>query len=271
MMTKEMRKPPPATLKQAMEDNYTVFHSDYSRISRNILNLLSSDFLDNKYEFLLEDFYEANRGRFFHYDSTMFSFFSQHVEGIEFYEKLLENFESSENKFAFIGWKSALMPISAKIECANGGEFYEGYFAEECESFDSILVDILHNILEVIKPFERRVPLILKESYFKVSIGFKFRSKFNPFLHTSNEVIGWLLNGGILQYWKAEDEIRIVERGDDGPKVLWIDDLRFGFNIWLGSSVISVASFVCEILWSFVEEFLARVLFLQTFRFQFRF
>ncbi|CAG9798468.1 unnamed protein product [Chironomus riparius] len=42
------------------------------------------------------------------------------------------------------------------------------------------------------------------------------------------------------------------EKFDEGPKVLSVDDLLFGFKIWLGCCLISVLSFVAEILYQII-------------------
>jgi hypothetical protein len=51
MMQKEMRKPTPKTLKQAIQDGYKIFGSTYSKISHDMIEQLSSDFFDDNFYF----------------------------------------------------------------------------------------------------------------------------------------------------------------------------------------------------------------------------
>ena len=61
-------------------------------------------------------------------------------------------------------------------------------------------------------------------------------------------LINRLIPSGIIKYLIENfhtKKIKFVKDGDE-PKVLSLDDLMFGFNIWLGCCVISLLTFIIE-------------------------
>jgi hypothetical protein len=214
-----------------VEENFTIFCSEYSWISESIVEFIRNDFLSENSNLKFET-----------------------VVGIEFYEKLLGSLNSSKNKYGFIGWKSTLAPINPNIECVNP---FPGIFSGSafggCPLKMPSLLHIWKEIVKVTKPFEGRMPLILKENYVTVPIGFRFGNKFSPFLKTGNEVIGWLLNGGILQHWQKYEDVKVIEDEEEGPKILLLSDLSFGFVLWLSACGISFITFLLEFVWSWIE------------------
>jgi hypothetical protein len=182
------------------------------------------------------------------------------TSGVEFYKLLLANFKDSSNKFAFLGWKSFFTPFSSEIECAVLASFDDNYaHIDSCYNafiveFTKELVEKWTEIVAMIKGHEGQMPLTLKENYFTVPIGFEFSSQFSPFFKTGNEIIGWLLNGGILQYWHKLEMVKTIEEDAAGPKVLLFNDLSFGFVLWLAACLISTTGYMLEILWLFFKR-----------------
>jgi hypothetical protein len=109
-------------------------------------------------------------------------------------------------------------------------------------------------ITALIQKYEGKVPLTLKEDYLTIPIGFQFHNRLSPFLHTGNEIIGRLLNAGILQHWKKFDEAEAVQEDPDELKILSMQDLSFGFVLWLGACGTSSIAFSFEILWMFIRR-----------------
>jgi hypothetical protein len=226
MMTQEMRKAAPKTLKAAKEANYTIFFSDYSKVSSDMLTFIANDFLGS------DDYLKVVK----------------QMESPAFFRRMFENFNNSINKYAFIGWKSFMTPFSSKIICTTGLSFYDSVSSEACNAFATAVLEKWESIVRMIKPYAGHMPLILKENYITVAIGFEFDDRSNPFLHTGNEILGRLINGGILQYLKKLEDIQKIEVDAAGPKMLLIDDLSFGFILWLGACGISTVVFILEIV-----------------------
>jgi hypothetical protein len=88
-----------------------------------------------------------------------------------------------------------------------------------------------------------------------VPVGFEFSNRYNIFLKTGTEVINWLLNGGILQYWHKFEEVKVIEEEEEGPRVLVFDDLSFGFALWLGACGFSIMGFSLEVWWNILKNF----------------
>jgi hypothetical protein len=109
MMTKNMRKPSPTTMKEALDKNFTFHVSFYSRISEDMILNILKDFAS---------FHEGIHPNF------------SWKSGLNFYEALFQSYRSSSNKFAFLGWKSNLKPFNSKIKCTNkyGGFWYNRFF-----------------------------------------------------------------------------------------------------------------------------------------------
>jgi hypothetical protein len=226
MMQKEMRKPPPKTLEAALAQDYEIIYNQYSKVSSHLLYMIETQLLKSEVP------------------GNVFIFYF-----IEEFDLFLQNLRNSSHKKGFVGWKSTMTPINSNIDCVEiGASFIDQYIGgkQQC-NFDQSIEE-WKRAKKIIKPFEGIMPLTLKENYFSVLIGFEFGNRFSPFLHIGNEVIGWLLNGGILQYWHKQEETRMLEEDPEGPVVLFFDDLSFGFVLWLGACGISTVAIFAEFL-----------------------
>jgi hypothetical protein len=233
MMSKNMRKPSLTTLEKIKTANYTLLYSEYSRVTKTWLEGISKDLLNEK-----------------DHDKVF-----ERINGTEFYKIMLKSFNESPQKLGFVGWKSFLTPFSARIDCVDGFSSFYGSGTDDCDFINKQeLFKSWNELVNKIKPFEGQMPLILKENYVSAPVGFLFSDKFHPFLQIGNEVIGWLLNGGILQHWKKFEENPMIQEIPEGPKVLLFDDLSFGFVLWLSACGISAAGLVLEYLWMGFKE-----------------
>lgn len=74
-----------------------------------------------------------------------------------------------------------------------------------------------------------------------------------------NEVMEGLINGGIVQHslkFHKDFLFPIHPEEEIGPSVLSLNDLSFGFYIWLGSCGIAVLAFLSELFVVFCKKFL---------------
>lgn len=111
--------------------------------------------------------------------------------------------------------------------------------------------------------------IILNQRYFVTNVGLATSN--NHFIfHLADDVMQNLISAGIAQYlekfYTDLDYPRYQEENGKEPVVLSIDDLNFGFVIWLVASGVSVMAFICEILHNckvFLSNFLGLILFLK--------
>jgi hypothetical protein len=103
---------------------------------------------------------------------------------------------------------------------------------------------------------EFNLPNILKESINFAPFAICTR-KDHFFAHMSNKISNGLISGGIIQYWYSyllDFEAKPLQSEPMGPKVFEVEDLKFGFFVWLSACAISLAAFVVEILCKNVEK-----------------
>lgn len=102
--------------------------------------------------------------------------------------------------------------------------------------------------LKLLKMSFRKVPRILKEHLIAPPEGIcVYRNNFASHLNT--KVMNALITAGIPQYWYkfvVEFELRSPPEPPRMPKVFSIDDLKYGFIIWLVAISVSVAAFLLE-------------------------
>ena len=105
------------------------------------------------------------------------------------------------------------------------------------------------------KGFWQRIPDSLQVS----QTGFGFRLN-NYFFAIINKIIQQLSQAGVMEY-KIGQCFRssALSNSIRGWNVLAMDQLSFGFNIWLGCCVISIFMFLCEvIIWIFKRKIALR-------------
>lgn len=74
----------------------------------------------------------------------------------------------------------------------------------------------------------------------------------NFLYHFSEKVSNTLIEAGIIQYWFkyfVDFDLKPLLNAPSEPKVFEVEDLKFGFCVWLVASAISVAAFFGEILY----------------------
>jgi hypothetical protein len=78
----------------------------------------------------------------------------------------------------------------------------------------------------------------------------------NNFARTLNEkVMNALITAGIPQHlykFTVEFELKSPPDPPRGPKVFDVEDLKFGFMIWLATISISIASFFAEVIFHYI-------------------
>lgn len=93
--------------------------------------------------------------------------------------------------------------------------------------------------------------LKMKESLLTLNIGLGFNA--NNFLYSlTNEVIEKIFPMGIIQHWLEASIPSSYDlfRNKKSPKVLKIDDLSFGFVLWLTACAVSSLCFLVEVGYS---------------------
>jgi hypothetical protein len=98
----------------------------------------------------------------------------------------------------------------------------------------------------------------MKQSFLTSPLGVRFPR--NHFLYKKyDEVMQRLLSAGIpRKLWNEFDHIKPVEKDKSEPKVLNVDDLSFGFIIWLFACGISSSIFISEIIFYVCKKLATR-------------
>ena len=130
--------------------------------------------------------------------------------------------------------------------------------------YDILLRDQIKNESAKLAFFMNEQPnfkgIQLKEILFSNTAGISMRMSTFLF-HLTEEVVGDLITAGIPQHLrKLYEEILYPPVYEElaGPQVLRIEDLRYGFIIWLISCALAVVGFLNEL---FIKHFLKKVKF----------
>ncbi|KAG5668298.1 hypothetical protein PVAND_016245 [Polypedilum vanderplanki] len=103
----------------------------------------------------------------------------------------------------------------------------------------------------MIKFFCKEEILRIKETVFTVNVGYGLVS-FHYLYDSIESTIQWLLQAGIPQFWYELNHWHIYKRiyiPSSPPKdVLTLNDLNYGFNIWLIACAISIFQFFIEVI-----------------------
>jgi hypothetical protein len=100
------------------------------------------------------------------------------------------------------------------------------------------------------KPFHCRTkPIVLGELIMRIPSGFQFNTNFILSL-VFDEIVKQLIPTGIVQkfhndYYEFVHKQRF-DYDQKEPKILQINDLSFGFVLWLGACGLSLSAFLCE-------------------------
>ena len=70
------------------------------------------------------------------------------------------------------------------------------------------------------------------------------------------KIVDMLIDSGVMRYYTENYYTKkiVLETFQSSPEVLLVNDLSFGFNIWLGFCCLSVVIFVVEIMMKIVES-----------------
>jgi hypothetical protein len=161
------------------------------------------------------------------------------IKGEDFYNKIRLQMKNSSAKMALIGWRSTLLPVSSQVECTSVFAFLNGCYEIDKKKY--------------INPIEGFMPLRLEEVIMKLPIGFEFSvNQHDIFIDLTNDVISWLLQGGIINYWKKFNETVKSNENFNEPVQLFLDDLDFGFVIWLVACGFSTVIFILEFIFEYL-------------------
>jgi hypothetical protein len=124
---------------------------------------------------------------------------------------------------------------------------------DEGKAFDrkiAVLIEV--DRPQIINTFMRiGMPDILKEHLLTLSTG--FRMPRNHFMyHLTDDVVQNLLAAGILNFFKQFHVyacIKYYKEPEWEPKVFALDDLLFGFYIWLAACAVSLTVMALEWTW----------------------
>lgn len=79
-----------------------------------------------------------------------------------------------------------------------------------------------------------------------------------PFFGRSNiKISNALIEGGIIQYlfnYLLDFEVKALEEPPKEPKVFEVEDLKFGFMVWLAACGVSVIAFLIEVSYVFAKS-----------------
>lgn len=98
-------------------------------------------------------------------------------------------------------------------------------------------------------------PLEMDESLMTLNLGFGFNA--NNFMYSlTQDVMDKLLPMGIIQHWMDADFLEIYKGFSNvkQPKVLNVEDLSFGFVLWLLACGLSCGCFLVEVLYERLKE-----------------
>lgn len=136
-------------------------------------------------------------------------------------------------------------------------------FSQMTDSSLKAAIMTTENDMKFYKTGYTDVPATLKEVISLV--GFSICVPKNNFFTVMNQkVMNALISGGIPQYlidFYTNFELRpmLIPRKD--PKVFDIDDLMFGFIIWLVACLISITAFLIELIVFYVTNFIGLIWF----------
>lgn len=100
------------------------------------------------------------------------------------------------------------------------------------------------------------IPRVIKERLISPPEGICVNR--NNFAAALNQkVMNRLITGGVPQFlykFTVEFELRSVPDPPRGPKVFTVEDLKFGFMIWLATISVSVAAFFLELIYYYLVK-----------------
>lgn len=112
------------------------------------------------------------------------------------------------------------------------------------------------------KPNYKRIPETIMSFNFGIGVMMN-----NFIFHATDKAMGQMIQNGIPQYFvKYLDEVDFhpMPADEKEPKVFGLDDLAFGFNVFLVYCGISFLTFVAELLYFYATMLIGLVMFLRS-------
>lgn len=109
---------------------------------------------------------------------------------------------------------------------------------------------------KALKSLYRNVPDLLKQRIETQPLGI-CTNKRSFIYHFTKDTMSKLIPAGIPQYlysYLLNFELKPLLKPPDTPWVFDIEDLQFGFVVWLIACSVSIMVFVCEILWRYFKR-----------------
>lgn len=109
----------------------------------------------------------------------------------------------------------------------------------------------------ILRAILKSAPKLIKQEIYSYMYGVGV-FKHNFMYGLTNEVMEKLIQTGIHQYFcKYLMEYYFYDRVQiKMPKVFTVDDLRFGFVVWIIAVGIAIAVFVCELMFHFIKKWI---------------
>jgi hypothetical protein len=115
--------------------------------------------------------------------------------------------------------------------------------------------------MRVMKNIYAKLPKTLNE-YVQVHVQGICANHNNFFQFLSWKLSNDLASSGILKYWHdyfLDVDMKPLLEESRGPKVFDIEDLKFGFNVWLVACGISASTFFIEFFYFYVKIFIKKI------------
>jgi hypothetical protein len=209
MLTKEMRKPAINTLSELYAKNYSLFNNMYGNVDFHSFFLILAD-LNGESESVA--FQNHNK-------------YAINIGLVDFYSYLTSIYKNSSSKMAFIGTKSTLQPISMRLNFKMWA-----YYKDE--------------VMKVAQPIANRLLPKLGQNIVSFPVTFGV-TKGSFMIKFANQIIPWFLQAGIIQHLQTYDKVETIYDIEES-QILTLEDLDFGFVIWLVTCGLAIIAFVFE-------------------------
>jgi hypothetical protein len=132
----------------------------------------------------------------------------------------------------FIAFRSIFQQRDPRVDCKDCFIFY------------------LEN-MKLVRTIKRNKLLKLNQNIISIPISFGI-TKFTFLLSAANQIIPWFLQAGIIENLNHFDDAAPTFEFDE-VKVLSLNDLEFGFVLWLAACALSLIIFLLEIVFKLLR------------------
>lgn len=124
-------------------------------------------------------------------------------------------------------------------------------------SSSKVAIAVTKKDFRILKTTLKHAPKLLKQETYTYMFGIGVY-KHNFMFKLTYEVMEKLIQTGIHRYFmKYIMDYYFYDRIEErGPQVFSIDDLHFGFVIWLAACGVAVGAFGCEVLWYYLNKWI---------------